>query len=340
MAQCRACVWASAVLLMSVAGYTQGETASVATEMDSHLGNRGPAFEAGMTPSKLGWGGDDQPYPERFVVNPTDGAEMVWVPAGTFRMGSTQEETDALWLGNGWDPEVKQFAGNERPAHAVMLTRGFWLYRHEVMNGQYARFLAATGHEAHEQWDSYKAHERLPANWMNWNDASDYAEWASGTLPTEAEWEYAARGPEGRPYPWGGQWDRERCNSAEYWAGKPLNTDAACKAWLDAEVGGEVPAARTIAHLREVGSFPSGASWCGALDLAGSVYEWCGDWYGDGYYATSPAEDPSGPVTGRDRVVRGGSWHGNAYYCRAAYRCGVDPANRLRSFGFRVARIP
>ena len=312
-----------------------------AAELTSSLGNTGPGFEAGMTPSKLGWGGDDQPYPDRFVVNPVDDAEMVWVPAGTFRMGSTQEEIDGLWQANGWDPEWKQYVNDEQPAHEVTLTRGFWLYRHEVTNGQYAHFLAATGHEAPPMdWADYKAHERLPVIWVDWNDASAYAEWASGALPTEAQWEYAARGPEAGLYPWGDGWDRDRCNSAEYWARKPLNTVAAWQAWSDADFGGEVTAAKVISHLREVGSFPTGASWCGALDLAGNVYEWCGDWYGESYYATSPAEDPSGAATGGGCVLRGGSWGYDANHCRAARRYYLFPAIGMIDFGFRVARTP
>ena len=340
MAQCRACVWVSAVLLVWVAGHAQGEVVNVATEVESHLGNRGPAFEEGVTPSKLGWGGNDQAYADLFVVNPIDGAEMVWVPAGTFRMGSTQEEIDGLWQANGWGPDWKQVPGDEKPAHEVTLTRGFWLHRHEVTNGQYGRFLAATGHEAHPHWDDYKAHERLPVNWVSWDDASAYAEWAGGALPTEAQREYAARGPAGHPFPWGGQWDRDRCNSAEYWAKKPLNTIAAWQAWFDADLGDEVTSPEIIAHLREVGSFPSGASWCGALDLAGNVWEWCADWYGKSYYAVSPVEDPSGPATATGRVLRGGSWNSFALGCRAAVR-GLDaPAYRLRSSGFRVATTP
>ena len=328
----------AAALLIGVGGHTQGETVDTAAEIESHLGNPGPAFEAGLTPSKLGWGSDSQPYPDRFVVNPVDGAEMVWVPAGTFRMGSTYEEINDLWQANGWDPRWKQFASGEQPAHEVVLTQGFWLYRHEVTNGQHARFLAATGHEAHRYWDDYKSHERLPANWVKWEDASAYAEWASGALPTEAQWEYAARGPDGRMYPWGGQWDRDRCNNAEYWAKKSLNTSTAWHVWQsDAHFDGMFTSADVISHLREVGSFPSGASWCGALDLAGNVYEWCGDWYGEWYYAASPAEDPSGPPTGDSRVLRGGSLVLVAHLCRAADRYHSGPAYYS---GLRVARTP
>jgi hypothetical protein len=105
----------SAVLVL-VVGYADGETLNAAAEIESHLDNRGPAFEAGLTPAKLGWGADDKAYPDRFVVNPMDGAEMVWLPAGRFRMGSTQKEINRLWQENGWDPEWRQDTRDEQPA--------------------------------------------------------------------------------------------------------------------------------------------------------------------------------------------------------------------------------
>ncbi len=312
-------------------------------ELGSHLGNQGPAFEAGLTPSKLGWGPDDQAFPSRFVVNPVDLAEMVWVPAGQFRMGSTQEEIDGLWRQNGWAEDWKSFTTDEEPAHEVTISEGFWLHKHEVTNGQYVRFLEATGHAPHPWWDAYKAHERLPVILVTWDDCVAYAKWAGGALPTEAQWEYGARGPEGRLFPWGDTWDRTKCVCAEHHAQRALSDAASLDAWLDGagviQEDGSVSDEVVARLLGVVGGLPEGASWCGALDMAGNVFEWCADWYGEDAYGGSPSADPSGPASGEYRVLRGGSCFSFAYYCRTAYRYYDDPAVRYYGNGFRVARV-
>jgi len=278
-------------------------------------------------------------------VNPVDGAVMVWVPGtgeacanGKFRMGSTPEEIDGLWAANGWDAEWKQYTKDEQPAHEVELD-GFWLYKHEVTVGQYAKFMGATGHEAPGSWDEQKGQADLPVVFVSWEDAEAYCTWAGGLLPTEAQWEYAARGPEGRLYPWGNEWDRTRCNSAEYHAGKALNTEAAHAAWFD---GLTTTAPALLAQRRAVGSFPSGVSWCGALDMAGNVWEWCRDWYEEGFYATPDATQKNPECSNKDsnmRVLRGGCWYDWASFCRSTYRCWIVHVLRGGShFGFRAAQ--
>jgi serine/threonine-protein kinase len=261
-------------------------------------------------------------------------------------MGSTDEQIDAVWEENGWDEGWKQFASDEQPAHRVEITEGFWLYRHEVTNGQYERFLEATGHAPHDWWDDYREHERLPVNNITWHDSVAYARWADGSLPTEAQWEYAARGPSGRLFPWGDEWDRTKCCSAEYWAERPLNDYDAWKQWYEGigayrneeDTGWKLKTSRVVEHMKPVGSFASGASWCGALDLAGNVYEWCADGYDEDYYGSSPETDPRGPTESARRVLRGGAWYHFADCCRGAYRCGYAPAVRNRGVGCRVAR--
>jgi formylglycine-generating enzyme required for sulfatase activity len=306
-----------------------------AADLTSHLGNTGPGFEAGMTPWKLGWGADDQAYPTRFVVNPADLAEMVWVPAGTFRMGSTDEEIGRQWTENGWDAGRRRLAEDEKPAHQVRISKGFWLYKHEVANGQHARFLATSGRAAPPEWDGYRAHERLPVNDVSWDDCAAYARWAGGALPTEAQWEWSARGREGRIYPWGNTWDRTKCNSAEYWAEKALLTEDAWDSWVEGALGDDVTPPRVVAHLLDVGSYPLGASWCGATDMAGSMCEWCSD--RDGQYGSASATDPAGPSVGDTRVLRGGGWYGPADCCRSTDRDGDGPDRREDFVGFRVA---
>jgi len=315
--------------------------------ISSHLGNPGPGYEPGVTPKKLGWGNDGQAYPSKFVVNPKDGAEMVWVPAGEFRMGSAQTEIDGLWKETGWDTNWKQYASDEHP-HEVRISHGLWLYKHEVTNGQYGRFLSATGHEAHPFWGHYKEHTRNPVNNVTWDDGVAYSQWATGRLLTEAEWEWCARGPSGSLFPWGDDWDRSRCCCAEYWAKKPLNSTSEWEKWYKGigaskndEGGWTLKVSVSITHMKPVGSFPLGRSWCGALDMAGSVWEWCGDWYEDEYYKSSPSTDPPGPARGKYRVVRGGGWASYAAKCRSADRLRPPPSERTNGpDGFRPVVSP
>jgi formylglycine-generating enzyme required for sulfatase activity len=230
-----------------------------------------------------------------------DGGTMVWVPAGSFLMGSPDQE--------GY--------GNEHPQHQVRITQGFWLGKCTVTNAQYARYCQATGVALPE--DSNQGDNHPVVN-MTWFDAKAYCVHYGLSLPTEAQWEYAARGPEGRKYPWGDQWDKDKC----------------------CNVGNQGPKGQTF----PVGSFPAGASWCGVLDMAGNVWQWCQDWYDDKYYANSPTQDPPGPDTpGADtgdwRVLRGGSWLNGAGLCRSAYRRFNDPEHRLDlGGGFRCSRTP
>ena len=226
------------------------------------------------------------------IIGP-DGGKMVWVPPGEFMMGSNDGEDD------------------EKPVHRVRITRGFWLGKCTVTNAQYRRFCGATGRSFPS--DSNQGEEH-PVVCVSWDDAVAYSQHYALRLPTEAEWEYAARGPEGRVYPWGNEWDAKRC----------------CN-WENRGPGG-----RTF----PVGSFPQGASWCGALDMAGNVWQWCKDWYDAKYYAGSPAKDPPGPTSGPERVLRGGSWYFVPNLCRSAVRYGDVPACRDYDCGFRPVVLP
>ena len=254
------------VVLCSVAAGQEVATAV------SHLGNEGPVWTPGATPSKLGWGPDEQAHPDRFVVDPGDLGEYVWVPAGEFMMGTTGEEAEYVVEHLGGKAGL---LADEQPAHTVRITKGFWLGKHEVTNAQYRAFCEATGREFPEESDQGDDH---PVVSVSWDDAVAYAEHYGLRLPTEAEWEYAARGPEGQRYPWGDEWNPQKL----CWE---LNTG---------------PGGLTF----PVGSFPAGASWVGALDMAGNVWEWVADWYGRDYYASSPVADPRGPSEAEATHIR------------------------------------
>ncbi len=277
-------------------------------------------------------------------VNPLDGAVLVWVPGtgeacptGKFRMGSTPQEIDSLWGATGWNANWRKLAADEEPAHEVKLD-GFWVYRDKVTVGQYAKFLRATRHPAPPWiWDDLKGHADRPVVMVSWGDVAAYCQWAGAELPTEAQWEYAARGPEDRLFPWGNTWDRARCNSAEYHAERALNDTASWQAWW-----GPLPYTPTmvVQHLRDVESFPAGTSWCGATDMAGNVWEWCRDWYDRTFYGSAAATQ-SNPECADDssgeRVMRGGAWDFYAYACRATARSKYLPDHRFDHCGFRPA---
>lgn len=222
-----------------------------------------------------------------------DGGKMVWVPAGEFMMGADDGAAD------------------QQPAHRVRISRGFWLGKCEVTVSQWLHYCKVAkvvlGAEVFTPLDH-------PMSGVSWNDVSAYCRFYGMALPTEAQWEWAARGPEGRKYPWGNQWDPSRCCNKDN--GGPDGFTA------------------------PVGSYPSGASWCGALDMAGNLAEWCADWYSSTYYAQSPTVDPAGPATGTEKVWRGGYCWGDADECRTTSRFSSEPDNDGGSGCLRACYVP
>jgi formylglycine-generating enzyme required for sulfatase activity len=185
------------------------------------------------------------------------------------------------------------------------------MYKNLVTVAQYRRFCEATGRSMPDA-PGWGWHDDHPIVNVSWDDARAYAKWAGVSLPTEAQWEKAARGTDGREYPWGNDWDASKCVNS---------------------VGSNSPGG-----TKAVGSCPAGASPYGGLDMAGNVWEWCADWYGSGYYASSPGRNPAGPASGETRVLRGGSWlYGNATLFRSANRNYLIPSLRLNYLGFRCA---
>jgi formylglycine-generating enzyme required for sulfatase activity len=260
------------------------------------------------------------------VLEPS-GITMVYVPAGEFLMGSADSDPKA-------DDE-------EKPQHTVYLD-GYWIGQTEVTNAQFAKFIAAGGYSKPEYWTDngwwWKESQGItqPFYWtdvqwnnpdypvvaVSWYEAAAYAKWAGVRLPTEAEWEKAARGTDGRTYPWGNSWDTTRLNFC----------DRNCTVeWKDST------ADDGYGTTAPVGSYASGVSPYGVLDMAGNVWEWVADWYSASYYSQSPASNPGGPTWGTGRVVRGGCWDSDRGRTRCAYRQGIGPDYNDIYCGFRVA---
>lgn len=246
-----------------------------------------------------------EPTPIETMVRFKDGKIMVYIPAGEFLMGSV--ETD------------RRADDDEKPLHSIYLD-AFWIDKTEITNSQYHLCL-----DAGECASPQKLGKRFEGNYqpvigINWLQAAAYCEWSGGRLPTEAEWEKAARGTDGRIYPWGDQFDGSRLNFC----------DINCIAdWKDQRANDGYK------YTAPVGNYPEGASPYGALDMSGNVWEWTADWYAPDYYAISPSKNPTGPASGQQRVVRGGSWYYYGTDLRVANRHRDSPTYRYDNIGFR-----
>ena len=244
----------------------------------------------------LGWGVDLQ--------KPKVGAPMVLVPEGEFLRGSPAGEGDP----------------DERPQERVYL-EPFYINKYEVTTAQYAEFLRATGRRKPLHWDriDLSQHRNRPIVAVDWHDSVAYCEWAGKRLPTEAEWEKAARGTDGRTYPWGDEAPtQERANYGPYDSNWESNL-------YDVQ-------------LKDVGSYESGKSPYGIYDMAGNVREWVADWYEENYYAKSPVANPQGPSKGELKVLRGGSWGRVPKFLRTANRYRYLPSYRDAFNGLRCAK--
>jgi eukaryotic-like serine/threonine-protein kinase len=269
----------------------------------------------------------------------TDGMTLLYVPASEFTMGSNDGEAD------------------EKPPHLVYLD-AFWIDQTEVTNAMFKKFIDATHYQtdaekqgngyvfdtAKKTWSDTQGanwqHPRGPSNnltgldnhpavQVSWNDATTYCIWAGGDLPTEAQWEKAARGPstgsgDQRTYPWG---DAKVAGNLLNSADHNLDVD-----WADKSIDDGYQFTAPVGH------YPDGVSPYGALDMAGNVWEWMRDWYDDKYYASSPARNPENTTKSDAHVLRGGSWNNEAANVRASNRLRSLPVNRDEVFGFRCAR--
>jgi formylglycine-generating enzyme required for sulfatase activity len=225
------------------------------------------------------------------------------VPAGKFVMGSK------------YDNELA--SDNEKPQHTVDINYDYWMAKFILTNERYAEYLGKKKHPVAD-WQKKKDH---PVVSVSWNDAMEYCAWFNETfksglgdlllrLPTEAEWEKAARGAYGNEWPWGNEFDANKCNSVE---GKRGDTTSVGIYTL---LGGDSP--------------------YGCSDMAGNVWEWCNDFYMVDYYSTSPLTDPKGPDAGQTKVVRGGAWRFSAQRCRSGYRYNENPGYADVCFGYDI----
>jgi sulfatase modifying factor 1 len=263
--------------------------------------------------------------------------DMVVIPAGEFLMGNP--------LGSDGFPD-------EQPQRRVYLSP-FRIDRLEITNGDYAAFVRETGHRAPANaqaattlWENGQplaGTDNHPVVNVSWDDAEAYCRWLSKRLPTEAEWEKAARGTDGRRYPWGDHWDHTFANSASFWAGRTVEFQSGedwNAFWLKGD-GSRISRERGLKGevlTLPVGNFREAASPYGLLDMAGNVSEWVQDWYDPDYYKKGPLSDPQGPERGAVKVQRGGSWLKPALSLRTSDRDYGNPNSRPSGAGFRCAQ--
>lgn len=241
-------------------------------------------------------------------VTGKDGAPMLLIPEGSFPMGVPHGDRDG--------------GRDEYPRHDVFVSN-FYIDKFELTNGRYLEFVKATHHRIPQNpknatrnlWQGDTIAESLidrPVINVDWADAQAYCQWAGKRLPTEAEWEKAAKGTADRRFPWGNvEPTNKHLNFNQQWIGEKT--------------------------LMPVGSYELGKSPFGVYDMAGNVWEWVNDWYDAKYYEKSPAKNPTGPETGTKRVLRGSGWQNETPTVRIFTRVDSDPTIRNESTGFRCA---
>lgn len=301
-------------------------------------------------------------------TNPKDGMTLVFVPAGEFEMGSSNEEIDfALAKCNdyvhiahpGEEDCPRELFEMQQPVHKVYLD-SYWIDRTEVTNAMFAKFIEETGYKTDaeklgQSWifaiELERGEEVKGADWqhphgpstsieglnahpvvqVSWNDAAAYCTWAGRRLPTEAEWEKTAR------------WDPQTGQAYRYpWGNAPVAGDLLNYSDRNLNiVYTDMTQDDGYQYTAPVGSYPMGASPYGALDMAGNVFEWVQDYFDDGYYSISSYENPQGPTNGIYRVLRGGSWQGDSRVTRSADRSQFPhPSRAMNWAGFRCALSP
>ena len=244
---------------------------------------------------KFGLDMEDLEEKRKEILPEANKRQMIHVSPGPFVMGGREEDSPK----------------NEQPAHTVYLS-AYYISRFPVTNQDYHEFIQCTGHRAPIHWQRGtfpSSTGNHPVANVSWQDARDYADWRIARLPTEAEWEKAARGTDGRPYPWGTRFtEGERCN------GNNL-----------------------VSTTTPVDEYADGRSFYEVWDMAGNVYEWCRDSFDEQYYKHSPTTNPSGPEGGQEWVIRGGSYQETRAALRTTHRLGTSEVSTRDNIGFRLA---
>ena len=251
---------------------------------------------------------------------------QVYVPEGCFLMGTSEEEAEYARTLDAPSWSMGRLS-SESPQHEVCITQGYWIDEFEVTNQSFQEFIDDAGYTTESYWSksgwkwlskqsvddllnqcSELSEPDFPRVCLTWYQAEAYATWRGGRLLTEAEWEFAARGPDSLIYPWGNEWDTTKANIE--------NSE----------------------ELMPIGSYPEGISWVGAHDMAGNTMEWVGDWLSQNYEKSlNQVDDPSGPESGRIKVEKGGWWGSNSVVARSAYRHFEDPPTyQDHHIGFRI----
>ena len=314
-----------------------------------------PRADAQGTKSAAEAGGEKQ-------ITNSIGMKLTLIPSGEFMMGSGESAEDTAAFFNktyGEDFLNADFFKDEHPQHRVRITKPFYLGTYHVTRGQFRQFVADTSYKTDAEkgekpgaygWDpdkkefgfnekyswrnaGFEQTDEHPVVNVSWNDAVAFCKWLSKKegktyrLPTEAEWEYACRAG----------------TTTRYYSGDDPETLAKVGNVADAAAKAKFPdwkytikASDGYVFTAPVGSFKPNAF--GLYDMHGNAWQWCADWYGADYYAASPADDPTGPASGNDRVLRGGSWGGGPLNSRSANRSRITPVYRSYNSGFRVAR--
>lgn len=308
-----------------------------------------PAGAAGGTQVAVGTYPQRSPEPGTTAVG-NDGADMLLAPAGEFVMGSEADDIDTII--RQYSDVRRERLRDELPRHRVFV-EAFYIDKYEVTNARFQQFVQATGYRTDAErdgggsvfrdgkWEPLNTGETWrtplgpgssldgliehPVVQVTWRDARAYCKWAGKRLPTEAEWEKAARGTDGRWYPWGQQFDGARlnfCDSNCDFPGKDRSADDDYR------------------FTAPAGRYEAGKSPYGVYDMAGNVWEWVADGYDEDYYQHSPERNPPGPASDSRVVLRGGSWRSGAVSVRTPNRIGEIPGFRNSDVGIRCAKSP
>lgn len=247
------------------------------------------------------------------VIEKQERTGMIFIPGGPFVRGTSSDQISTWASECGGNCRSNEF-NDEAPQRLITLD-GFYIDRTEVTVEQFKAFVNATGYKTTGEqkgdpiqytWRAFDSAERFnhPVNWISWDDANTYCQWAGKRLPNEAEWEKAARGEDGRIWPWGNEWDYSKVQHGD---------------------------------TSPVDLYPAGASPYGVLGMAGNVWEWTADWYNENYYGASPETNPTGPADGVDKVLRGGGFNNPQWAIRTSHRHHGGAQGYAADHGFRCA---